>query len=112
MMAEEEDIPDLEEDVVLCPQFLIERGFSILELKKRLIFGNIYRVLWNRLPDKGRKSSHKYLGIIINDKLSFSEQSNNIVKTCLKNGDILKNYAVMQMQMFFLNYINLICYLY
>ncbi len=32
-----------EEDEFLCPQFFIERGFSILELKKRLIFGNIYR---------------------------------------------------------------------
>jgi hypothetical protein len=59
-----------------------------------------------------RKSSHKHLRIIINDKLSFSEQSNSIVKTCLRNGNILKHYAVMQMQIFFLNYINLICYLY
>jgi hypothetical protein len=42
-----------------------------------------------------RKSSYKHLGITINEKLSFSEQSNSIVKTCLKNGDILKNYAVM-----------------
>ena len=31
-----------------------------------------------------RKSSHKHLGIIINDKLCFSEQSNSIVKTFLK----------------------------
>jgi hypothetical protein len=82
------------------------------------IFGALITIL-NRIDEYvinsepiPRKSSHKHLGIIFNDKLGSSEQSNSIVKTSLKNGDILQSYSVMQMRMFSLNYINLICYLY
>jgi hypothetical protein len=84
---------ELQQDLINVQQWSSKNGLDLnakksvhlrFTLKKDLDI-DYYNINGERIPTK---SSHKHLGVTIDDKLCFSEQTQNTVNSCLKNGDI------------------------